>query len=109
MIALDDRFAPSTTTDPAFDPSSIKIEVHYMANRCFMPDRHIFDNARKLTMPVWLVQGRYDMVCPPSIAYELHQKLPKSQLIWTIGGHSSSERETQTAMRAILLQFGGEK
>lgn len=109
MVALDDRFTPSTTTDPAFDPNGIRIEVHYLANHCFMPDRHIFDNARKLTMPVWLVQGRYDMVCPPTAAYELHQKLPKSQLIWTIGGHRSNERETQTAVRAILLQFGGEK
>lgn len=109
LLALDDRFTPSSPTDPAFDPTGIKIEVHYLANRCFLPDRYIFDNARKLTMPVWMIQGRYDMVCPPAAAYELHKKLPKSQLIWTVGGHKNSERETQTAIRAILLQFGGEK
>ncbi|MGH7157617.1 MAG: alpha/beta fold hydrolase [Candidatus Saccharimonadales bacterium] len=109
LLQLDDRFTPSNPGDPAFDPASTKIEVHYLASRCFLPDRYIFDNARKLTMPVWLVQGRYDMVCPPAAAHELHQKLPKSQLIWTVGGHKSSERETHTATRTILLQFGGEK
>lgn len=109
LLALDDRFTPDSPKDPAFDPTSLKIEVHYLANGCFMPDRHILNSARKLTMPAWIVQGRYDMVCPPTTAYELHQKLPKSQLIWTIGGHRSSERETSSVTRAILLQFGGEK
>lgn len=109
LLALDDRFIPDNPADPAFDPVAAKVEVHYLANHCFLPDRYIFDNARKLTMPVWLVQGRYDMVCPPAAAYELHQKLPKSHLIWTVGGHKSSERETQSVVRAILLQFGGEK
>lgn len=109
LIGLDDRFTPDTPDDPAFDPTGMKIEVHYLASRCFLPDRHIFDNARKLTMPVWMVHGRYDMVCPPAGPYELHQKLPKSHLIWTIGGHRSSDRETQSVVKSILLQFGGEK
>ena len=109
LLSLDDRFQPNSPTNPEFDPASSKIEVHYLANHCFMPDRHIFDNARKLTMPIWLVQGRYDMICPPASAYELCQKLPTSQLIWTVGGHRSNERETQTAVHSLLLQFGGEK
>ncbi|HZM63996.1 MAG TPA: alpha/beta fold hydrolase [Candidatus Saccharimonadales bacterium] len=109
LLQLDDRFSPAAADNPEYDPTDIKIEVHYLANRCFMPDRYIFDSARKLTMPVWLVQGRYDMVCPPTTAYELHQKLPKSQLIWTVGGHRSSEREAQSVLRSILLHFGGEK
>ena len=109
LVRLDDRFTPLSATDPAFDPTGTKIEVHYLANRCFLPDRYIFDNIRKLTMPVWLVQGRYDMVSPPATAYELNQKLPNSHLIWTIGGHVGSDRETSSVTRSILLQFGGEK
>lgn len=109
LLSLDDRFTPTDPGDPAFDPSQTKILAHYLSNSCFLPDRHIFNNVRKLTMPVWLVQGRYDMVCPPNTAYELHKKLPKSNLLWTIGGHRSSERETHSVMRSILLQFGGEK
>jgi proline iminopeptidase len=109
MIALDDRFMPASAADPTYDPTGMKIETHYLANGCFMPDNHILDNARKLTMPVWIVQGRYDMVCAPVTAYKLHQKLPNSNLIWTIGGHKSSERETQSVIRTILLQLAENK
>lgn len=104
VMTLDDRFTPP---DPAeFDPAGTKLFAHYVAHDCFMPERHILNNAHKLTMPVWIVQGRYDMDCPPVTAYELHQKLPYSQLIWTVANHRGSERETHTALRTILLQFG---
>ena len=105
MVALDDRFMPALASDPTYDPSGITLEVHYLANRCFMPDNHILNNARKLTMPIWLVQGRYDMVCPAETAYKLHQKLPQSHLIWTIGGHRGGERETWNVMRTVLEQL----
>lgn len=102
VIALDDRFTP---TDPAdFDPTDIRIEMRYMHERCFLPDRYILDNVHKLTMPVWLVQGRYDMVCPPLTAYELQKQLPNSELIWTINGHRP-DHEAVTVMKTILLNL----
>jgi proline iminopeptidase len=101
-LSLDDRF---TTGDPAdFDPAGVRIEIHYLSNNCFMPDRYIFNNAHKLTMPIWLVQGRYDMVCPPITAYELHKKLPNSNLIWTTSGHKA-ERESWNVIKTILMQW----
>jgi proline iminopeptidase len=109
LMGLDDRFTPNEPDNPAFDPTDIKILAHYLSNNCFLPDRYAFDNARKLTMPIWLVQGRYDMVCPPVIAHELNKKLPKSQFITTIAGHRGIERESSSVIRSILLQFGGEK
>jgi proline iminopeptidase len=81
----------------------MKIEMYYMHNLCFMPDRHIPDNAHRLTMPIYLIQGRYDMVCPPVTAYELHRKLPDSKLYWTVSGHRG-EHETWTALRLCLAQ-----
>lgn len=103
VLSLDDeRF---TEPDPIeFDPASTKIEMHYITHHCFMPEGHILDNARKLRMPVWLVQGRYDMVCPPQTAYELHQKLSSSQLIWTVSNHRS-EHEVNSVIRSILLSL----
>lgn len=105
VMALDDRFTPADPTD--YDPRSIRMEMHYMAKGCFMPDRHILDNAHKLAMPIWLVQGRYDMVCPPATAYELHKKLPNSELIWTIDGHRA-DHEAVTVMKTILLNLSNE-
>lgn len=103
VLSLDDRLY---TYDPLeYDPLPIRIEMYYMHHRCFMPDKHILKNASKLQMPVWMVQGRYDMVCPPKTAYELHQKLPNSKLIWTIAGHKGSDRSNDDVVKTILLQF----
>lgn len=102
VLSLDDRFIPSPLDD--YDPNGMRIEVQYLTNGCFMPDRHILENAPKLTMPIWLVQGRYDMVCPPLAAYELHKRLPRSELVFAISGHRS-EHETWNLKRTILLQL----
>lgn len=98
-IKLDDRFDPDNFE--TYDPSGMRIEMHYLANTCFMPDRYILDNAAKLTMPVHIVQGRYDMVCPPHTAYELHTSLKNSRLYWTLGGHNH-EHEGENIFRSIF-------
>jgi proline iminopeptidase len=98
LMSLDDRFTPEEAKD--FDAIPTRIEVYYLANHCFMPDRYILDNAHKLTMPIWLVQGRYDVVCPPKTAYELHSRTPNSTLIWTMAGHGN-DRSNYDVMRTI--------
>ncbi len=102
VLSLDDRFNPNDIVD--FDPTSIRMEIYYLVNSFFVPDRHVINNTAKLTMPIWLVQGRYDMVCPPITAYELNKKLPNSNLIWTISGHKG-ERESWNVIRTILAQW----
>ncbi|MEO8105121.1 MAG: alpha/beta fold hydrolase [Candidatus Saccharibacteria bacterium] len=101
LIKLDDRFRMEPIG--TYDPSGIRLEVHYLMNGCFMPDNFILDHAERLKMPVWLVQGRYDMVCPPITAYKLHQKLPNSHLIWTLNGHKA-EHEAATVLKLLLEQ-----
>lgn len=100
LISLDDRFTPLDKEN--FDPMSTRIEVYYMENRCFMEDNFIFDNASKLTMPIWLIQGRYDAVCAPATAHKLHGILPNSKLIWTIAGHSGSDRGNFDVAKTII-------
>ncbi|MEO0854512.1 MAG: prolyl aminopeptidase, partial [Cyanobacteria bacterium J06648_11] len=44
-------------------------------------------------------QGRYDVVCPPISAWELHQAWPKSELkIIPDAGHSISEPGIRSAL-----------
>lgn len=103
VMALDDRFKPVDMLE--YDHIPTRIELHYMANTCFMPDRYVLDHAHKLTMPVWIIQGRYDMVCPPQAAYELHQQIASSRLVWTTAGHRSADRETSTVLKTLAMQF----
>jgi len=102
ILGLDDRFTPDMYDD--YDPTGTRIEIHYLANRCFMPDRHILQNAHKLAIPIWLVQGRYDCVCPPQTAYELHRALPNGHLAWATSGHRS-EHEVWNLLRSTLAQL----
>jgi len=101
-LQLDDRIMPGDYE--LYDPAGIRIEVSYLVQQGYVPDNYVFTNAGKLTMPIWLVQGRYDMVCPPRTAYELSKILPNSHLLWTTSGHKM-ERESWNTSRAILLQL----
>jgi proline iminopeptidase len=102
MMSLDDRRTPEAYDD--YDPAGISIEMHYMANKCFIADEYVLKNASKLKMPVWLVQGRYDTICPPFGAYNLSRKLPNGHLLWTIAGHSGSDRANFDLVKSLLLQ-----
>jgi len=43
-------------------------------------------------IPTVIVQGQYDMVCPPQTAFDLHQTLPNAELhLIADAGHSASE------------------
>lgn len=86
IMSLDDRYTPFSPE--GYDPTHARLETHYIANNCFLEDGYILNNASKLTMPIWLVQGRYDFVCPPSIAWNLHNALPNSKLSFTMDNHS---------------------
>ncbi len=99
IVKLDDRTYLEPYED--FDVTGVRTEVHYLANGCFMPDNHILNNAHKLTMPVYIVQGRYDIVCPPATAYRLSKELPHAELTWTVSGHAT-EHESWNIIRTTL-------
>ncbi len=69
------------------------IENYYLAQRCFLKEGQLLDNADKLVgIPLVIVNGRYDVICPPITAYRLHKKLPGSKLVIVErAGHSASE------------------
>ena len=81
--------------DAKFALSFARIECHYFVNNCFLEDEFILNNTDKIKdIPTFIVQGRYDIVCPPISAWQLHKKLPKSELvICQRSGHSSLEDE----------------
>ena len=72
------------------------IENHYFINKGFLDNENqLFDNIDIIrNIPSIIVQGRYDVVCPPTTAYELHSRWPESELIIApFSGHSSFEKE----------------
>ena len=82
-------------------------ENHYLANDCFLQENQLLDQADKIShIPAYLVNGRYDMICPPITAYRLHQKLPQSELYIIEGaGHSMSEEGIMKALLRIMREL----
>jgi proline iminopeptidase len=83
------------------------IENYYMANGCFFKEGQLLQNAHKLAdIPIIMVNGRYDMICPPITAYKLHKKLPKSRLIIAEkAGHSESDPPVQRELVKAAKEF----
>ncbi|KAI1150059.1 proline iminopeptidase [Nemania diffusa] len=74
-------------------------EAHYLfMNGGFMEDGELLRpaNMEKIKdIPGAIVQGRYDMVCPPTTAWAVHKAWPKSSLHWIDdAGHSANEPGT---------------
>lgn len=76
------------------------LENYYMANGCFFEEGQILRDAHRIgDIPTVLVNGRYDMICPPVNAYRLHRELPGSELIIAeSAGHWMGEPPIQRAL-----------
>jgi proline iminopeptidase len=70
-----------------------RLEAHYFRNQRFEPeDRLLRDVGRLDGIPGTIVQGRYDVVCPPGTAHELHLAWPGARyVIVPDAGHSARE------------------
>ena len=79
--------------DLDFAVAFARIECHYFINAIFVEEAYILNHASKIIdIPTTIVQGRYDVVCPPKSAWELHKALPRSDLIIVPdAGHSMGE------------------
>ena len=78
---------------PDYARTFARLENHYFANDCFLEDNQLLRNRHKIEhIPAVIVQGRYDMVCPPDAAWDLAQGWDKAELrMIAASGHALSE------------------
>ena len=76
-----------------FLPNSPFLEWHYTKNNFFLKNNEIISNIKKIkNIPTIIVQGRYDLICPPKSAFLLAKEMSNCELcISENSGHSSSE------------------
>lgn len=73
-----------------------RLENHYFLNHLFFEqDGQLLNDIDVMThIAGTIVQGRFDMVCPPHSAYALHKRWPKSSLHMVgLAGHALSETD----------------
>ncbi len=87
---------PALVADFASDRVALglaRIEAHYFRHDIFLPDNFLLDNARRMKdIPAFIVQGRYDIVCPAMSADDLHRVWPEAEYaVVADAGHSAFE------------------
>lgn len=80
------------------------LENHYFSHGCWLRPGQILCAARRVprSVPVYIVQGMYDLVCPPVSAVALAKAIPHAMLRITHAGHAASEPETAAALKTAL-------
>ena len=74
--------------------SVARFESHYFVHLMFLEENFILKHAGEAlkNVPMDIVHGRYDVICPMDSAWKLHQRVPHSALhIIANAGHSSAE------------------
>lgn len=85
-----------------------RVQIHYILHHCFIDGAKLLEMAaaKLANIPTVIVQGRYDMVCPPTTAWELHKAMPHAEF-HMIGdaGHSAMEAGTLSALVGATEEF----
>jgi proline iminopeptidase len=82
-----------------------RIEAHYFINKGFLDqDGWIMANRHRIEgIGADIVQGRYDMVCPPFSAYNLAQGWEQAQLhLIPMAGHALSEAGVSAELVSVM-------
>ncbi|HIK46204.1 MAG TPA: prolyl aminopeptidase [Leptolyngbyaceae cyanobacterium M65_K2018_010] len=85
-----------------------RIECHYFIHRGFFTeDDHLLRHVDRIRhLPGVIIQGRYDVVCPATTAWELHRAWPEAQLVLVqTAGHSAMEPAITSALVEATDRF----
>lgn len=84
-------------SDPKFALAFALIENHYFVNKGFLEhENQLIESGIDIirNIPTTIVQGRYDIVCPMTTAWELSKNWPEANLIVApSSGHTAFEKE----------------
>lgn len=78
---------------PDYARAFARLENHYFAHGCFLEEGQLLRDRHRIEhIPAVIVQGRYDMVCPPRSAWDLAEGWDRAELrLVPASGHALSE------------------
>ncbi|MGE5516575.1 MAG: prolyl aminopeptidase [Bacteroidota bacterium] len=90
--------------DGAASLAMARLECHYMVHQGFLAPGQLLDGVGRIRhLPAIIVQGRYDMVCPPVSAWDLARDWPAARLVMVPdAGHSAMEPGIRLALVAAM-------
>lgn len=95
---------PSSHAPSEYARAFARLENHYFANHCFIEEGQLLRDRHRIEhLPAIIVQGRYDMVCPPLSAHELAQGWERCELrIIPASGHALSEPQITAELVKVM-------
>ena len=98
---------PEEASSDTLDLGVGRLEAHYMSNFAFLEEDQLVRNVGRIAhLPAVIVQGRYDVICPPLSAHRLHQAWPGAVLkMIPDAGHGALETGIARALVAATEQF----
>ncbi|WP_054054987.1 prolyl aminopeptidase [Alloactinosynnema sp. L-07] len=91
---------------PGFAVPFARIALHYFTNAGWLEDDQLVRDAGKLAgIPGRIIQGRYDIVCPPVTAWELRQAWPDALITLPTAGHAVTDPGILEALRDATDEF----
>jgi len=102
--------SPETVASFAEDRTALglaRIEAHYFRHRLFLSEGGLLAGMGRIAaIPAEIVQGRYDMICPPQSAAALAAAWPAARLTMVPdAGHSALEPGIRAALLAAVERF----
>ncbi|WP_068460292.1 prolyl aminopeptidase [Hyphomicrobium sulfonivorans] len=100
------RIAPSTGRSERLPPTPF-VEGHYIRNDFFLqPDQLVREASKLRGIPGVIVQGRYDLLCPPHTAYALSEAWGNCRLeMLDRAGHAISEQGVMEALTRAIREL----
>lgn len=98
--ALRSRLGNGHLTSDKFALSVARMEAHYFVNQCFLAPNELLKGIPLIKhLPCTIVQGRYDLVCPPVTAQKVAAAWPSAELeMIEDAGHSALEPGIRAAL-----------
>ena len=80
------------------------LEHHYFTHNAWLRPGQLLAAAKRIpkSVPLMIVQGRYDLVCPAASAVKIAEAVPHAKLHMTISGHAASDPENAAALRTVF-------
>jgi proline iminopeptidase len=84
-----------------------RIEAHYFMHHAFLAPNQILERVPRIRhLPCTIVQGRYDIICPPAAADALAHAWPEAEyIVVPDAGHSVREPGTTRALVAAVQRM----
>ncbi|HRO15991.1 MAG TPA: prolyl aminopeptidase [Paracoccus sp. (in: a-proteobacteria)] len=113
-MAWENALAGLDTAGPCHAPPDYarafsRLECHYFANGCFLDEGQLLRDRHRIEhLPAVVVQGRYDMVCPPVSAHELARGWDRCELrMIPASGHALSEPRIAAELVRVMQAMAG--